>query len=137
MVGALVARTLEKVMTVVVLSSLSCGSAPREAGASQLVAGATQKGRASYYADSLAGNKTASGEPYDPNAMTAAHRTLPFGTWVVVRSRGRQVKVRINDRGPFGGKGRIIDLSRAAAEELGMVKAGVVDVTVDVVGDAR
>lgn len=124
-------------MTVVVLSSLSCASTPREAGASQSVNGTTQKGRASYYADSLAGNKTASGEPYDPKAMTAAHRTLPFGAWVVVRSGERSVKVRINDRGPFGGNGRIIDLSRAAAEELGMMKAGVVDVTLTVVGDAR
>ena len=87
-----------------------------------------ERGAASYYADSLAGHPTASGEPYDPAAFTAAHRTLPFGTWVeVVRKDGRRVRVRINDRGPFKA-GRVIDVSRAAAEALGMVKAGVVDV---------
>jgi rare lipoprotein A len=89
-----------------------------------------ERGGASYYADSLAGNATASGEPYDPRAMTAAHRTLPFGSVVeVVRDDGRRVRVRINDRGPFT-KGRIIDLSRAAAEAIGMVREGVVEVTV-------
>lgn len=87
-----------------------------------------ERGRASYYADSLAGRATASGEPYDPRALTAAHRTLPFGTWVeVVRPDGRRVRVRVNDRGPFKA-GRVIDLSRAAAEALGMVSAGVVEV---------
>ncbi|MCC6523523.1 MAG: septal ring lytic transglycosylase RlpA family protein [Polyangiaceae bacterium] len=87
-----------------------------------------QHGRASYYADSLAGRATASGERYDPRALTAAHRTLPFGTWVdVVRPDGRRVRVRVNDRGPFKA-GRVIDLSRAAAEALGMVSAGVVEV---------
>lgn len=89
-----------------------------------------QSGRASYYSDKLAGRKTANGERYDPRALTAAHRTLPFGTVVVVRrSDGRSVRVRINDRGPFGDNGRVIDLSRRAAEELGMMRAGVVDVT--------
>jgi rare lipoprotein A len=92
------------------------------------------RGRASYYADSLAGHKTASGEPYDPHALTAAHRSLPFGTQVeVARPDGRRVTVRINDRGPFGPSGRIIDLSRAAAEALGMIGDGVVQVTLRVV----
>jgi rare lipoprotein A len=92
-----------------------------------------EQGKASYYADSLAGRKTASGERYDPRALTAAHRTLPFGTVVVVsRTDGRSVRVRINDRGPFAGDDRIIDLSRSAAETLGMMRAGVVDVTVTV-----
>jgi rare lipoprotein A len=91
-------------------------------------------GKASYYADSLAGNATASGEPYDPAAFTAAHRSLPFGTWVdVVRRDGRWVRVRINDRGPFT-KGRVIDLSRRAAEAIGMIRAGVVDVTLHSAG---
>ncbi len=92
-------------------------------------------GRASYYADSLAGNSTASGEPYDPAAFTAAHRELPFGTIVEVRRRdtGVNVRVRINDRGPFGDARRIIDLSRRAAESLDMVRAGVVDVELRVV----
>jgi len=88
-------------------------------------------GKASYYADSLAGRKTGSGEPYDPKAYTAAHRVLPFGTWVEVRRKdGRSVRVRINDRGPFAGRGRVIDLSRAAAEELGMIREGVVEVEI-------
>jgi rare lipoprotein A len=99
--------------------------------------GAVSSGVASYYADSLSGRPTASGEPYDPKALTAAHRTLPFGTLVEVsRDDGRSVVVRVNDRGPFGKKKRLIDLSRRAAEELGMVKAGVVNVTVRVVGRA-
>lgn len=94
----------------------------------------TLRGRASYYADSLAGNSTASGEPYDPAALTAAHRTLPFGAVVRVRSlaSSRSVVVRINDRGPFGDRRRIIDLSRAAATELEMLRAGVIEVEVDV-----
>lgn len=96
-------------------------------------AAAHQRGRASYYADSLAGNPTASGERYDPLQLTAAHRTLPFGSIVdVVRRDGRWVRVRITDRGPFA-KGRVIDLSRRAAEAIGMIEAGVVEVTLFVV----
>ena len=93
-------------------------------------------GRATYYSDALAGNRTANGERYDPRAMTAAHRTLKFGTQVRVtrRDTGSSVVVRINDRGPFGDRRRIIDLSRAAAQELGMMRAGVVDVSVEVLG---
>lgn len=108
------------------------GGAPSHSAADP--AAIFQAGKASYYADSLAGRPTASGEPYDPRAMTAAHRTLPFGTLVLVEraDTGRRVLVRINDRGPFGGKGRVIDLSRSAAESLDMMKAGVVDVTLRV-----
>ena len=93
------------------------------------------RGDATYYSDSLAGNPTASGEPYEPGAYTAAHRTLPFGTIVrVVRTdTPRVVYVRITDRGPFGHRRRIIDLSRAAAVELDMIRAGVVPVRVEVV----
>jgi rare lipoprotein A len=92
-----------------------------------------ESGKASYYSDKLAGRSTASGEPYKPAAMTGAHRTLPFGTIVEVRREdGRKVEVRINDRGPFT-RGRVIDLSRRAAEELGMIREGVVDVIVRVV----
>lgn len=91
-------------------------------------------GSATYYADSLAGNRTASGEPYRPEAFTAAHRTLPFGAIVrVTRSDNARVTyVKINDRGPFAGKERIIDVSKAAAKELDMLRAGVVAVRVDV-----
>lgn len=96
--------------------------------------GARQSGVASYYADSLAGRPTASGEPYDPADFTAAHRTLPFGTIVeVTRPDGRSVKVRVNDRGPFGKKKRILDLSRAAARAIGLDREGIANVTVTVV----
>jgi rare lipoprotein A len=94
----------------------------------------TQAGEATYYANSLAGHSTASGQKYDPDALTAAHRTLPFGTVVrVTRSDAeKSVVVRINDRGPFGKESRIIDLSYRAARELDMLRAGVVPVRVDV-----
>lgn len=95
----------------------------------------TLEGEASYYSDSLAGRSTASGEPYDPRALTAAHRTLPFGTQARVTRMGstRSVVVRINDRGPFGKERRIIDLSRSAAEQLDMIRAGVIEVRVEVI----
>lgn len=95
-----------------------------------------QEGKAAYYADSLHGNKTASGEPYDKNALTAAHRKLPFGTRVKVTylENGKSVEVVINDRGPHS-KNRIIDLSGAAAEQLGLKKAGVGDVKLEIYGD--
>lgn len=81
--------------------------------------GFTQSGIASYYHDSFAGQNTADGEVYDPQAFTAAHRFLPFGTWVTVSGPRGSIQVRINDRGPFVA-GRIIDLSRAAAEAIGV-----------------
>ena len=86
-------------------------------------------GRASYYADRIAGHPTASGEPYDLNALTAAHRTMDFGTAVrVVRSdTGAAVIVTINDRGPYADN-RIIDLSHAAADKINLVTVGVTDV---------
>ena len=89
-------------------------------------------GGASWY--SLPGNRTANGETMNPNAMTAAHRTLPFGTKVEVKNlrNGRTVVVRINDRGPFV-RGRVIDVSRAAAQRLGFVRAGVARVQLRVV----
>ncbi|MCB9708536.1 MAG: septal ring lytic transglycosylase RlpA family protein [Myxococcales bacterium] len=97
--------------------------------------GETYEGKASYYHDSLAGNHTANGEVYDPDKLTAASRTLPFGSEVkVVRiDTGKEVIVRINDRGPFADPDRIIDLSRAAAEALDMMVVGVIDVRLEVV----
>ncbi len=96
--------------------------------------GAVQRGQATWYGGRFHGRKTASGEIFDENAMTAAHRTLPFDTRVRVTNlnNGRSVEVRITDRGPYA-KGRIIDLSRAAATRLDMLRAGVVPVTVEVV----
>lgn len=90
-------------------------------------------GEASYYAAKFQGRKTASGERYDGAKLTAAHRTLPFGTWVTVVNlkNGKRVLVRVNDRGPFK-DGRIIDLSRAAAAKLGIVSAGLGRVRIEV-----
>jgi len=99
-----------------------------------------QIGMATYYASRLAGRRTASGERYDPEALTAAHRSLPLGTVVKVTridAAGAPVSpsvvVRVNDRGPYG-PGRILDLSLAAARRLGMLHAGVVRVRVQVIG---
>jgi rare lipoprotein A len=110
----------------------------RFAGATPVVVLA---GKATYYSDSLAGNHTANGDVYDPERLTAASRDLPFGSIVRVirRDTGAHVIVRINDRGPFGNRRRILDLSRAAARELGMLGRGVVDVRAEVLelGKAR
>ncbi len=91
-------------------------------------------GEASYYADSLAGRPTSSGEAYDPRYFTAAHRTLPFGTVLRVTrlTTGDWVLVRVNDRGPYAGPSRILDLSKAAAGRLGMLRAGVIKVRAEV-----
>lgn len=81
-------------------------------------------GMASWYGARFAGHRTASGERFDPADLTAAHRTLPFGTRVrVTDAEGDSVIVRINDRGPFA-RGRVIDLSQAAAKELGLTRSG-------------
>ncbi|MEM9987322.1 MAG: septal ring lytic transglycosylase RlpA family protein, partial [Bacteroidota bacterium] len=99
---------------------------------------AQERGNASYYADKyhLKG-KTASGELYDKYKFTAAHRTLPFGTIVEVENlaNDRSVKVRINDRGPFV-PGRIIDLSYAAAEQIGLIRAGIAQVEIRIIREA-
>lgn len=93
------------------------------------------EGVASYYGAELAGNRTASGERFNPSALTAAHRTLPMGTKLRVtnKSNGKSVIVRINDRGPFA-KNRIIDVSRAAAEKISMVRAGTARVVLERLG---
>ena len=90
------------------------------------------EGRASYYASRFHGRLTASGEIYDKTAMTAAHPSLPFDTQLCVTnlSNGRDIAVRVNDRGPFVDR-RIIDLSLAAAKELGMLRAGIARVKVE------
>lgn len=95
---------------------------------------ATEVGLASYYADKYHGRTTANGETFDMNALTAAHRTLRFGTLVRVTQleNNRSVIVRINDRGPFI-EGRVIDLSRAAAEQLQITRAGLAKVKVEII----
>jgi len=96
-------------------------------------AGWTQTGLASWYGETFQGRQTASGEVFDYRKLTAAHRTLPFGTYVEVTSldNGKRVVVKINDRGPFV-RGRIIDLSKAAAEKIDMIREGVVKVRIRV-----
>ncbi|GAA0531164.1 hypothetical protein GCM10009415_10720 [Chitinophaga japonensis] len=91
----------------------------------------TESGKASYYADKFEGRRTASGEKFHQRKLTAAHRTLPFGTKVKVinLANGRSVKVRINDRGPFV-QGRIIDLSKKGARKLGIINTGVAPVEI-------
>lgn len=96
------------------------------------------RGWASWYGPGFHGNRSASGEPYNQNALTAAHRSLPFGTRVRVTNlnTGVSVIVRINDRGPFV-RGRIIDLSAAAARMLGMMGSGVAPVSIEVLGPSQ
>ena len=94
--------------------------------------GFEQQGPASWYGNPFHGRKTANGETYDMNEMTAAHKELPLGTRVEVTnlSNGRKVVVRINDRGPFHGN-RVMDLSKAAAKELGFIHTGTANVKVE------
>ncbi len=102
-----------------------------------LLTAQTETGEASYYADSFQGKPTASGEPYDRNKLTAAHRTLPFGTRLKVTrtDNGKSVVVKVNDRGPHKA-GRIVDLSYAAAAQIGLVRDGVAPVKIEVVGSS-
>ncbi len=100
----------------------------------------TQTGKASFYADKFEGRPTASGEKYKHNKLTAAHKTLPFGTKVRVTNlaNNQNVEVVINDRGPYV-DGRIIDLSKSAAEQLGFINLGLADVKMEVIdaGDGK
>lgn len=91
-------------------------------------------GIASYYADSFAGQRTASGEPYRPGALTAAHRSARFGSRIRVHNfgNGREVTVRVNDRGPHV-RGRVIDLSRAAARAIGLHRTGTARVSLTLI----
>ncbi len=100
-------------------------------------AGGAMDGLAAYYSNRLNGRRTASGEVFDQGKLTAAHQTLAYGTKVKVTNtkNNRSVVVRINDRGPTQ-PGRVIDLSRAAASKLGMMKAGLVPVKLEVVAEA-
>ena len=92
------------------------------------------QGTASYYGSELAGNRTASGERFNPHDLTAAHRTLPLGTRLRVTNvaNGRSVIVRVNDRGPFVGK-RLIDVSLGAAREIQMIRSGTAQVRLEIV----
>jgi len=108
-------------------AAATCGSAPPPGPSPAPF----QEGVASWYGPGFEGRTTASGETFDPEALTAAHASLPFGSRVRVHNlaNDRTVEVRINDRGPFAGN-RILDLSRRAAEVLDMIQAGVVRVRI-------
>ena len=110
---------------------------PARAAAAPADAGAAQ-GKVAYYGRKFAGRKTASGERFDPNAMTMAHKTLPFGTLVRVTNTNnpKSVVVRVNDRGPTQAD-RIGDLSAAAARRIGMTRSGVVEASFETVGKAN
>jgi rare lipoprotein A len=100
--------------------------------------GDTERGIASWYGDPYHGRRAANGEVFDMNQMTAAHRTMPFGTWLEVtnENNGQQVNVRITDRGPFVNN-RIIDLSRAAAQKISLIGPGTVPVKLLVIAPPR
>jgi rare lipoprotein A len=111
----------------VALATAWCGGAAAEAGPV-----CADQGEASWYGPGFEGRPTASGEPFDPGEMTAAHQTLPLGAEVEVthQETGESVRVVVNDRGPYV-DGRVIDLSEAAAEELDIKEEGVAPVTVE------
>ena len=109
-----------------------------EAPDAEAPAGPVQTGKASFYGPGLEGEETASGEPLDPNAMTAASRTLPLGTKakVINKENGRTVHVEVTDRGPYA-KNRILDVTPKAAAKLGMKEDGVAQVEVQPVAPVR
>lgn len=133
-------------MYVAAVGIIGCVSSPRYTSTKYVVSsvGGTfsmvEEGIASYYGDEFDGRVTASGEIFDKDELTAAHKTLPFDTIVKVTNLNnkREVIVRINDRGPYK-EGRIIDLSEAAAERLRMIEHGMVKVRIEVIelGDVK
>ena len=116
------------------VSGCSTARRPRVAVAPQQPA-AYQEGIASWYGPGFHGRRTSNGERYNQYDLTAAHRTLPLGTWAVVTNldNGRSVRVWVNDRGPYV-DGRVIDMSYGAAVELGMIQSGTVPVRIVVLG---
>ncbi|MEC4890180.1 MAG: septal ring lytic transglycosylase RlpA family protein [Nitrospira sp.] len=118
------------------LSLGACSWVPK--GESQLDVGIKERGIASWYGEQFHGKQAANGEIFDMGALTAAHRTLPLGSMIRVTNltNGKHVRVRINDRGPYV-NGRILDLSLAAADRLGMVAGGLSVIQLEVIGDRR
>lgn len=114
-------KLLVQILALVILTTQMAFSAPIE------------KGLASYYDDSFHGRKTASGEKYDKNKLTAAHKTLPFGTRIKIKNpaNGKSVEVVVNDRGPYI-KGRVIEISKKAAQQIDLVKVNVAPVEITV-----
>ena len=129
-----------RALALVVVVALATSCAKRKPVRAPLapVPGSVEYGIASWYGYPYHGRRAASGEIFDMEKLTAAHRTLPFGSWVEVQnlSNGSKVQVRITDRGPFV-EGRIIDLSRAAARQIDMLRAGIVKVRLEVIEPPR
>ena len=123
------------IVTLLAGTVTACGGTPKPSYFPGYPVGFVERGVASWYGPGFHGNKTANGERYDMHQLTAAHRTLPLGSIAVVRSMstGRKVTVRINDRGPFA-RGRVLDLSFAGAQVLGMTGAGTDQIELRVVG---
>ncbi len=125
------------IVAVVVCASLgACSWIPK--GESGLDVGVKDRGMASWYGEQFHGKQAANGEIFNMDALTAAHRTLPLGSMIRVVNlmNGKHVRVRINDRGPYV-NGRILDLSYAAAAQLGMVDGGISVIQLEVIGDNR
>ncbi len=132
------------IFVILLLTTLGCSSTVRFAQTDSLKAdsgavahfrvGQQFVGMCSYYATQFHGRKTANGEIYNMQALTAAHRTLPFNTIIEVEnlSNGKKVRARVNDRGPFK-KGRILDVSLKAAKELGLLKTGTAKVKITII----
>ena len=137
MVSSDLMRRLFLVLVLIVMTS-ACAKRARVAapvdGVMIASVGTEADGQASYYGDPYHGRTTASGETFDKNKMTAAHRTLPFNTWVRVENQlnGKSVDVKVNDRGPFV-PGRVIDLSEGAARKIEMIRSGVVPVRLEII----
>ena len=130
------ARLAASVALLITLSACGARRAPAPVPIARV--GASEEGIASWYGDPYHGRRAANGEIYDMNKFTAAHPTLPFETWVRVKllSTNKNTDVRIIDRGPFV-KGRIIDLSRAAASEIGLLRSGTGKVRITVIDPPR
>lgn len=127
------ARRLGLLLIAPTLVAAACSLLPHEQPPPRVVTPrAVQVGDASWYGEEFHGNQTASGERFDQHDFTAASRSFPLGTGILVTNlaNGRSVVVRINDRGPFA-RGRVLDLSRAAARELGMVERGTARVRIE------
>lgn len=117
-------------------SAATATPAPSAPAAPAMTGDASLNGKLAWYGRKFAGRRTASGERFNPDAMTMAHKTLPFGTMVKVTNprNGKSVTLRVNDRGPTQ-PDRVGDVSLAAARALGMVRAGVIDAELQVVGE--
>ena len=140
--AAAVSATAAKAKAAVVDGAASAKAAVMPAATAAAPAAASigdaSEGKVAYYGRKFAGRKTANGERFNPGALTMAHKTLPFGTLVRVTNlkNNKSVVVRVNDRGPFGAD-RVGDLSQAAAGKLRMLKSGVINAKLEVVGKAK